>query len=639
MRLISANPHIRQVAPLLIVVISALVAVGSFLQAFHYPYFSDDLSYLPENAKLIGLRADDLWRLLVEPYNCCFEFLPLRDFTYWLDIKLFGFAPSASRGQNILLYLFSLPLVYATTAAIWRYFRPAEIASASWAAAAVTALFALHPALVESVIWISGRKYVLPNLFAMLALWLAVRARRERGLSAFHASATIAAFVAVMFSKTSYVGVAPIIALLWVLFWLDISVQRRDRLLLLWPIAILFLAGIMTLIFVEKNQGFDGMPLYFGMEAFTRTFAVLGWLTYLSFTPESRHFLYPVFEDANLYFMVALGAAVLAAAAASGLSIFRKRSIEGFALVAFLLLCLPYMQLIPNHPPSLVSDRYLALAVWPVILFAVAMLWRLKLVLRIVILFVVALLWGFQTVERPRDWRSLETLYDADIQAYPGYYLPAMYEIDNVQLPHGLYPDAIKLANSITIPELRDAMGKVIMADQAVHVAVATGNPEESVSLLWKLGVDYKQWPAQAKWNSSILFFYRKNLEKLVAEWELLAKRFPDDASLRYNAGLWMLVVHKAKHAVAHLRAATESPRLPESVRGTAFINLGEALFSSGSVAEAEAPLRSALQQSPPDYRAYCLLSRVYKRTGRIEEAARAGSECRNRVPNEQAMQ
>ncbi len=621
--------------PAMIVLVSAFVAVGAYLQAFNYPFFSDDISYLPENTKLIGLHSADLWRLFTEPYNCCFEFLPLRDFSYWLDIRLFGLTPSASRGHNIILYLLCLPLVYATTLAVWRYFRPADAAGAPWAAAAVTALFALHPALVESVVWISGRKYVLPNLFAMLALWLAVRARREQGLSVPHAAATLVAFVAVMLSKTSYVGVAPLIALLWVLFWLDIPAPGRRRSLLLWPLAILFLAGLLTLIFVAKNEGFDGMPFYFGIEAVIRTFAVLGWMARLAVSLGSRHFLYPVFEDPNLSFMVAIGVVVLLSAAASGLLLLRKRSLEGFALAAFLLLCMPYIQLMPNHPPSLVSDRYLALAVWPAILLIVALLWRLKPVLRIVLLLVIALLWGFQTIERPRDWRSLETLYNADLHTYPGSYMPAMYEINNVQLPQGLYPEAYKTANSITVPEFREVMTDVIKADYAVHVAVSTGKLQESMSLLWDLGPGYQQRPIQAEWNSSVLFFYRKNLERLVNEWEILARRFPDDASLRYNAGLWMLSVHKSKHAVAHLRAASESQRLPESVRGTAFRNLGLALINSGNAAEAEAPLRAALEQSPPDYRAYCLLSGVYKRAGRTEEAVRAAADCLSHVPND----
>jgi Tfp pilus assembly protein PilF len=628
------HPRLRQLMPLMFVLASACVAVGAYLQALNYPFISDDVSYLPENTRLIGLHLADLWRLLIEPYNCCREYLPLRDFSYWLDIKLFGLTPSAFRGHNILLYLVNLPLVYATTLAFWKYFRPADAASAPWAAAAVTALFALHPALVESVVWISGRKYVLPNLFALLALWLAARARRQQGLSVPHAATALIALVAMMLSKASYVGVAPLIALLWLLFWLDIPAPGRRLSLLLWPLAALLLAGLLTLIFVVQNKGFDAMPFYFGIEALARTFAVLGWLAFLAFSTGSRHYLYPVFEDPNLPLMVAIGVVVLLSAATSGLLLLRKRSLEGFALAAFLLLCMPYIQLMPNHPPSLVSDRYLALAVWPAILFAVALLWRLKPVPRMALLLAFALLWGFQTIERPRDWR-LETLFDADLRAYPGYYMPAMYEINYVKLPQGLYPEAYEMANSIPAPEFREVMIEIIKADYAVHAAISTGKPEEAMSLLWSLAPSHKERPAQAKWNSSAYFFYAKRLSILVKDWEKLAERFPDDVSLRYNAGLWMLESRKSKDAVVQLRAATESQRLPESVRGTAFKNLGLALLQSGRIAEAETPLRAALEQSPPDFRAYCLLSGVYKLAGRTQEAASAEAACRSRVPND----
>lgn len=118
-------------------------------------------------------------------------------------------------------------------------------------------------------------------------------------------------------------------------------------------------------------------------------------------------------------------------------------------------------------------------------------------------------------------------------------------------------------------------------------------------------------------------------LNILVTDWEFLASHFPDDEMVRYNAGLYLVNVGKHEYAVNHLRAATESQRLPEIVRGTAFKTLGIALMNSRHIAEAETPLRAALEQSPPDTQAYCLLSEVYKQTMRLGEAARAGAECR----------
>jgi hypothetical protein len=263
------SARLRRLLPLILVLISAAIAVAGYLQALNYPFISDDIRYITENTKLAELPLPQLWRLFTEPYNAFAEFLPLRDLTYWLELTLFGLNPTAFRMTNIVLYLLCLPLVFATTLEFWRYFRPTDTPSAPWAAAVVTALFALHPTLVESVVWISGLKYVLPNLFAMLALWFAVRARNAQGLSASRAAAALVAFVAMMLSKASYFALAPVIAMLWVIFWLDIKAPGRRRSQLLWPLTILILAGLLVLVFISASIGTE--PAYFGIEAGLRT--------------------------------------------------------------------------------------------------------------------------------------------------------------------------------------------------------------------------------------------------------------------------------------------------------------------------------------------------------------------------------
>ena len=619
----------RQLAPELLAVVSAVVAVAAYLQALNFPFILDDIAYIVWNTKLPGLHLNELWRLLIEPYNDSFEFLPLRDLSFWVDMKLFGLTPSAFRMHNILSYLLCLPLVYVVTSNLWRYFRPADAASAPWGAAAVTALFALHPALVESVVWISGSKYVLPNLFSMLALWFAVDAKREQGLSVLHATATLVAFAAVMFSKSSYVPVAPLIAMLWVTFWLDTPAPNRHRIQLLWPLSILLLAVVMLRNFIAYNQGFDSLPFYFGVEAVTRSLAALGWLARLAVSTGNRHFYYPVFEDPYLPVMVILGAAILSVAAASMVIMLRRRSLGGFAWIAFLLLCLPYIQLIPNGSPSLVSDRYVALAVWPIVLLIVSLSWRLSPVPRTVLLLAFALSWGWQTIERTRDWHDFEVLVDADMRAYPGYYMPAVYKITSFQLPRGMYREATDTANRITTPELRDIMLGIVRIHHGGDAdAVATGKLQEAMVLLWKLAHDNKQPPVQAQWNSPINNLWQRMPSLLATEWKYLAERFPDDVSVRYNAGLWMLDAQRYQDAAAYLRYATESQRLPVTMRGIAFESLGVALMNSGHVAEAETPLHAALEQTPPDSRAYCSLTEVYKQSARFEEAARAEANC-----------
>lgn len=632
MNLPSSSARMLQFAPLMFVLISASIAVTAYLQALDSPFVSDDRIQIENNTKLAGLHLTELWRLFTEPYNAASEFLPLRDLSYWLDMTLFGLNPPAFRLHNIVLYLLCLPLVYGATLWLWRYFRPSDSASAPWAAASVTALFALHPALVESVVWITGRKYMLPNLFSMLALWFAVNVKRELGFSTPHAAAALLAFVAVMLSKASYVAVAPVIAMLWVIFWRDIPKPDRHRSLLLWPLALLFLAGCLLLIFISSS--FGTTPPYFGVETIPRTLAVLGWLTRLAVSPESRHLFYPV-GDPYLPVMIVVGVAVLTFAAVGMAMLLRKRSLESFALVAFLLLCIPHLQIIPYGAPSLVQDRFLALAAWPAVLLIVALAWRLKPMPRAALLFVIAISWSLQTIERPRDWRNFETILDADLRTNPGYYMPAVYKILGFQLPQGLYREASETAGSITIPEYRNVMVKLVKADHAVNVdAVSTGKPDEAMALLQNLGHILNKFPVEAKWNSPIQLVWEKCQGKLFRLWSSLSKQFPDNVQVRYNAGLWMSDTGYYKESIVHLRAAIESQHIPESLRGSALKSFGLALIGIGRVAEAEAPLRAALEQPQPDRDAYCLLSIVYKLSNRFEEAVHAEANCPSRASN-----
>lgn len=619
-----------------VVLFGALVAMAAYLQALNYPFVSDDLYYLPENAKLLGLQLGELWRLFIEPYNQI-EFLPLRDLSYWFDITLFGLNPAAFRAHSMVLYALCLPLVYGTTLGLWRYFRPADAASAPWAAAAVTVLFALHPAHVESVVWISSRKDVLSVVFSLLALWCAVHAKREQGFSPRFAMAALLALLAAMLSKATAIAVAPVIAMLWMIFWRDIPKQDRRYATLLWPAASLLLVMGVALVFTA-NSSVKG-PAYFGIEAATRLFAVLGWLVRLAITPESRHFLYPVFEDPLFYVMVAVGVAVLAATAAGGVLMLRKRSLAGFALATFLLLCIPYTQLIPYVTFSLVSDRFLTLAVWPVILLAVLLAWRLKPLPRAVLLMIIALAWSFQTIERPHDWRSYEALIDRDIEGYPGYYPLAYQKITRYQLPQGLYREAGERAGNITVPVARDVLVKLVEAANAMHEAAKSRDPRDAMIRFRNLEALLKQAPAQAAWNPPMLHFWNDSLGSFTLEWQYLVKTFPDDMTVRYNAGLSLFNINKYAEAIAYLSTVTESQQLPEYLRGKTLVLLGAALLSTGHPAEAEARLYSALQQSPPDFRAYCVLSEVYKQTGRLNEAASAEAECRARMPGAGAVQ
>src|SRR5690349_14971975 len=99
----------------------------------------------------------------------------------------------------------------------------------------------------------------------------------------------------------------------------------------------------------------------------------------------------------------------------------------------------------------------------------------------------------------------------------------------------------METANSIAIPQIRDAMIKLVKADFAVHGAVSTGNPDKAMAPLWELFLDLKKAPVQSKWNAPVYNLWETTRASFEGYWKLLGERFPDDPIVSYNAGLWMM--------------------------------------------------------------------------------------------------
>lgn len=169
-------------------------------------------------------------------------------------------------------------------------------------------------------------------------------------------------------------------------------------------------------------------------------------------------------------------------------------------------------------------------------------------------------------------------------------------------------------------------MLKLVRADTAVHTASSL----EAMSMLTELGHLLEHPPPDSRWNTPIIFTFGTIQLQLAREWQFLTSTHPRDAAIRYSAGAFLLHMQKYQEAEDNLGAAIALPDLPERVRGTALRSLGQAMLGNGHFSEAETQLRLALEQSPPDDGAYCILSELYGRTGRAADAVRAQANCRS---------
>lgn len=142
----------------LFLVIAAVIVYGQMLG--HDFVYYDDHQYAAENSHVkAGLTVEGLkWAFS----TLDFEFWhPLTWLSLMLDTQLFGIAPGGYLFSNLLLHIINALLLFI-------FFRRST--GAVWQSGLVAALFALHPAHVESVAWIAQRKDVLSTFFWMLTL-------------------------------------------------------------------------------------------------------------------------------------------------------------------------------------------------------------------------------------------------------------------------------------------------------------------------------------------------------------------------------------------------------------------------------------------------------------------------------------
>ena len=144
-----------------------------------------------------------LWQIWFEPHAIVNEghYWPLLYTTFWLEHRLWGFAPFGSHLVNLLLH-------GLVTLLLWRLLRRLEVPGA-WFAAAV---FAVHPVHVEPVAWVIGRKDMLAALFSLACVLAYLRFAADGGRRSYIQALVF--LVAGLLCK-SIVVTLPLALLLW----------------------------------------------------------------------------------------------------------------------------------------------------------------------------------------------------------------------------------------------------------------------------------------------------------------------------------------------------------------------------------------------------------------------------------------
>lgn len=366
------------------------------------------------------------------------EYMPLKNLSYAVDYALFGLSAPGFRVQQQLWYVAAVVLTFVWLRAVLARLAhhgtlglPA--ASAPTLALVTVVLFAVHPAHVESVTWLSGRKDVLCGAFMPAALVVALAwSGGSPARDPWRLAGALALTALALLSKPMAI-VLPVLFLLQDRVCADPATRTRslvrERAALYAGSAVLclaFAALYQSLTRLLASKAGDPSAIYAGPD-WARWGQQLGAFAWLSWFPTKLVPVYPPeLLDPNLAsWRVAAGLAWLAVLAAGALWGMRRSPPLLLAIGLFVVPVLP----IVARPVwnQYVANRYLFHAVLGTtfaLTWGAARLLQARPRLRPVIaLACVGLVgaWTFTTVDYNRAWRDGSTLWRHALAVYPRF--------------------------------------------------------------------------------------------------------------------------------------------------------------------------------------------------------------------------
>jgi tetratricopeptide (TPR) repeat protein len=222
--------------PLLLVLLTFL----AFFPAYKCAFIWDDTTLVTRQAGVID--PDPLHGLVIIWTGAAkIDYFPLTETTFWLEHHLWGNAPLGYHIDNILNQAANVVL-------FWMLLKRLKVPGATIAAA----LFAIHPLLVESVVWVAERKNTLSLLFFLLALWHWLNYRDGKGMRWLWIAAGM--YGLSLLAKTSVVMMP--FDLLLLEWWRSGKITCRTLLDVLPFFALSVILGLVTMHF-QYGQGLD----------------------------------------------------------------------------------------------------------------------------------------------------------------------------------------------------------------------------------------------------------------------------------------------------------------------------------------------------------------------------------------------
>lgn len=551
-----------------------LLVIVAYYPGLSGPFFSDDEAYILENSLVHDGSISGIWKLFTTIGTV--EYLPIRDLSYLIDFQLYGENPLGYKATNLILYLLLLIAALFTTKSLFTLFTPKLQMSAPIALLLIIAIYAMHPAHVESVSWIAGRKDILSTIFAFIALGtfcLAIKEGRDNHRYTLLAISLVS-LTAGMLSKAAIFPVALLMALIFIADTKSKNHPFDKKLFLLFLALPLVLISALVLLHIKIGT-FTGIAINetkIPPEVLTnipdRFFPILGTLTEILIWPSDLRLIYDVYTNDWLYgIRIALSIFVIITSLFGAWRFIKYGSLIGLAVPAFLLLNIPYLQIFPFDTWSLASERFLILSSFFPIMGLVLLTGKISQKYVLISFLSVWLVFFALTWQRAHQWQDTNQLITKNLDSQSGYPKSALLKILRVDLDHGKYADASKTAESVTSPIFHDPLKTLVTYYQLTRQNSSINqqdiaNAAEAMNLMNNSLIAGEE---KIDNYADALFYYNLTNELNIIYRDFL-KYDPENAGLHYNIALLYLKTGAYRKAKDYFKQALRLPGLNNSL-------------------------------------------------------------------------
>ncbi len=581
----------------LVFLMAVLLAIGTgalYAPALRNGFVNyDDPDYVTRNSHVLqGLT----WPNIVWAFgtnNPAANWHPLTWISHMLDVQWYGTSAAGHHLTNVLLYALDVGILFL----VLEWMTGFVLRSA-----AVAALFALHPLIVESVAWVAERKAVLCLLFLLLALCAYVWYTRRPGVARY--LAVVFFFALALMAKIMVISLPVALLLLdyWPLqrFSADASEPRKFSQTLLTLVAekipLLLLAaagGAMTLYMHSKEGALTAaMPLSWRLKN-----VIYSYSAYVgkAIWPTRLAVFYPHPENSLPWWKV-IAAGVLLLGISGIVWRLRARRYLTVGWLWYLGTLFPMIGLVQSGRQGM-GDRYMCI---PLLGLLVAAVWlsaewavhlRIRESLTLGAFVILVLPYVYLTHQQIGYWRDSYTLFGHALQVTQNNGIAennfgsALMEMGQQQMAAPHFEAAVRL-----IPELASA-------HYNLGVVLQTQNRAEEAARQYQLAISSSVDPieaAQAHNNLGIMYLQANDSAHAMSELGAAIDLNPNEMNSYIGRGMIELKSWNLDGAIADFSRATEIAPSP-----LACYWLGRALETKGDSRGAASAYAAALQMSP----------------------------------------